>query len=79
MISTVAIETERGPGGQPVTRSRTGKATACHYPKSGRVILVADGAAFGDALMALVELSDAVLNDEGRRSFQQELDGMHGV
>ena len=63
MISTVAIETERGPSGKPVTRSRiNGTATACHYPRSGRIVLVADRGEFTSALEALVELAETVLD-----------------
>lgn len=61
MISTVAIETERGPSGKPVTRSRiNGTTTACHYPKSNRIIVVADRGDWASAYAALMELSEAV-------------------
>ena len=61
MISTVAIETERGPSGKPVTRSRiNGTATAAHYPRSGRVVMVVDHADWSSAFEALRELAEAV-------------------
>ena len=64
MISTVAIETERGPSGKPVTRSRiNGTATAAHYPRSGRIVLVADRGDWASALDALRELAEAVAPD----------------
>ena len=82
MISTVAIETERGPSGKPVTRSRiNGTTTACHYPRSGRIVMVVDHADFTSALEALVELAEAVLDpaEVEAQSFQAMLSAMGGV
>ncbi|QJD51369.1 hypothetical protein SEA_RAWRGERTHAT_66 [Mycobacterium phage RawrgerThat] len=56
MIDTVTIEEQRGT--KPITRARVDRATACYYPDSQRVVLVADKADFGAALRALTELRD---------------------
>ena len=59
MIDTVAIEHQRGT--KPVVRSRVDGATACYYPDSQRVVVVADKAGFSAALDALTELTLEVL------------------
>lgn len=53
-ISIVTIQEERGT--KPVTRSRVDRATACYYPDSKRVVLIADRADFAAAEEALAEL-----------------------
>lgn len=53
-ISIVAIQEERGT--KPVTRSRVDRATACYYPDSRRVVVVADRGDFEAALEAVEEL-----------------------
>lgn len=62
MIDTVTIEEQHGT--KPVTRARVDRATACYYPDSQRVVLVADKASFRDALEALQELYDHVVPSE---------------
>lgn len=59
MIDTVTIEEQHGT--KPVTRARVDRATACYYPDSQRVVLVADRAGFSAALDALTELTLEVL------------------
>lgn len=56
MIDTVTIEEHKGT--KPVIRARVDRATACYYPDSQRVVLVADKADFPAALDALTELRD---------------------
>lgn len=56
MIDRVTIEHQRGT--KPVVRSRVDQATACYYPDSQRVVIVADKANFTAALQALTELRD---------------------
>ncbi|QHB37377.1 hypothetical protein I5G58_gp075 [Mycobacterium phage BirdsNest] len=57
-ISIVAIQEERGT--KPVTRSRVDRATACYYPDSKRVVVVADRADFAAAEQAIRELRDHI-------------------
>ena len=66
-ISIVAIQEERGT--KPVTRSRVDRvdrATACYYPDSHRVVLIADRGDFDAAQAALDELRDH-LAEVGRK------------
>lgn len=82
MITTVAIETERGPSGKPVTRSRiNGTVAAAHYLRSNRIVLVADRGDFTSALEALVELAEEVLDptEVEAQSFQAMLSALGGV
>ena len=80
MITTVAIE-EKG-GTQKVARSRVGAATACYYPSSKRVVVVADRGDFADAEAAVRELRAHVTGGEylgcmdcGHASYYPPLDG----
>lgn len=59
VIDTVTIEEHKGT--KPVIRARVDRATACYYPDSQRVVLVADKADFPAALDALTELTLEVL------------------
>ncbi|URC18177.1 hypothetical protein SEA_ZENTENO07_76 [Mycobacterium phage Zenteno07] len=52
----MAIETDRG--ARPVVRSRVDRATACYYPGSHRVVLIADRGDFEAAEEALSELRE---------------------
>ena len=76
MIDTVAIETERGT--KPVTRARVDRATACFYPDSQRIIVVADRTNFEAAFSALTELAGAVLTDDQLEQLSDLLDPPEG-
>lgn len=53
-VDYVAIEQQGG--GKPVVRARVDRATACYYPTSHRVVLVADKGDLDAAEAALAEL-----------------------
>lgn len=55
-VDHVAIEHDRG--GRPVVRARQDRATACYYPGSHRIVLVADKGDIDAAFSALTELRD---------------------
>ncbi|QWY84412.1 hypothetical protein SEA_KNOCKER_70 [Mycobacterium phage Knocker] len=52
----MTIEHDRG--ARPVVRARVDRATACYYPGSHRVVLVADKGDIDAAQAALTELRD---------------------
>lgn len=64
-VDYVTIEHDRG--GRPVVRARTDRATACYYPGSHRVVLVADKGDIDAAFAALTELRDH-LAEQGRNT-----------
>ncbi len=53
-VDLVAVEHDRG--ARPVVRARVDRATACYYPGSHRVVLVADKGDLDAAEAALAEL-----------------------
>ena len=61
-VDYVTIEHDRA---RPAVRARVDRATACYYPGSHRVVLVADKGDIDAAFAALTELRDH-LAERGR-------------